>query len=185
MNEFLKNLLPTVATALGGPFAGIATKFVADKLGVPASTTEAITTAISNAAMTPEGKIQLAQIEADLQKHFADLGIRQDELAVQNAQDINKTMQAEAASEHWPTYSWRPSIGFAIAINVVLTTLTVLVAYVGVMFFQKDAAVLSYIPAMIGAMAALLAAPSGIVGVASWFRGKMQADPGIPSVNRG
>lgn len=185
MNDFLKNLLPTVATALGGPFAGMATKFVADKLGVPASTTEAITTAITTASMTPEGKIQLAQIDADLKKHFADNGIRQDELTVQNAQDINKTMQAEAASEHWPTYSWRPSIGFAIAINVVLTTLTVMVAYIGVMFFGQKPDVLSYIPAMIGAMAALLAAPSGIVGVASWFRGKMQADPSVPTVNRG
>lgn len=177
MNDFLKGLLPTVATALGGPFAGIAAKFVADKLGVPEATQDAVTAALSSASMTPEGKIQLAQIDADLKKHFADLGVKEAELSVQNAQDINKTMQAEAASEHWPTYSWRPSIGFAIAINVVLTTLTVMIAYVGVMFFGTKSDVLSYIPAMIGAMAALLAAPSGIVGVASYFRGKMQADP--------
>ena len=185
MNDFLKGLLPTLATALGGPFAGMATKFVADKLGVPASTTDAITTALSNASMTPEGKIQLAQLDADLKKHFDDNGIKIAELSVQNAEDINKTMQAEAAAEHWPTYSWRPSIGFAIAINVVLTTLTVMIAYIGVMFFRLDSKVLSYVPEMLGAMAALLAAPSGIVGVASYFRGRMQADPSIPTVNRG
>lgn len=185
MNEFLKGLLPTAATALGGPFAGMAVKFLADKLGVPESTQEAVTKAITDMGVSSEGRIQLAQIDAELKKHFADNGIKEAELSVQNAKDINQTMQAEAASEHWPTYSWRPSIGFSIAINVVLTSLTVMVAYIGVMFFRLDAAVLAHIPGMVGAMAALQVAPSGIVGVASWFRGKMQADPSLPTVNRG
>lgn len=185
MNEFLKGLLPTVATALGGPFAGMATKFVAGKLGVPADTTSAISDAITNASMTPEGRVQLAQVDADLKKHMVDQGVKEVELSVANASDINKTMQAEAAAEHWPSYSWRPSIGFAIAINVVLTTLTVFVAYAAVMLGKGDPKVLAYLPEMIAAMAALLAAPSGIVGVASYFRGKMQANPEITTVNKG
>lgn len=185
MNEFLKGLLPTVATALGGPFAGMATKFVADKLGVPADTTSAISDAITNASMTPEGRIQLAQVDADLKKHMIDQGVKEIELSVANAADINKTMQSEATAEHWPSYSWRPAIGFSIALNVVLTTLTVMVAYIGVMFFKQEPKVLSYLPEMLGAMAALLAAPSGIVGVASYFRGKMQANPEIATVNKG
>ena|SRR2546428_876540 len=34
-------------------------------------------------------------------------------LATINA--VNATMQAEAKSEHWPQYSWRPTIGFTFA----------------------------------------------------------------------
>lgn len=106
-------------------------------------------------------------------------------LAVANAADINKTMQAEAASEHWPTYGWRPAIGFAVAVDIVASVIVVLMAYIGVMFFKVDTNVLSYLPAMLGAMAALVGVASPILGIASWFRGKMQADPTIPTVNRG
>ncbi len=106
-------------------------------------------------------------------------------LAVQNAANINTTMQAEAAAEHWPTYSWRPAIGFAVAIDLVLSVIVVFVAYVGVMFCDIKPEVLSYLPAMLGAMAALIGIASPILGIASWFRGKMQADPTIPTINRG
>lgn len=108
-----------------------------------------------------------------------------EKLAVQNAADINKTMQAEAAAEHWPTYSWRPAIGFAVALDLVASVIVVMVAYAGVMFFQVKPEVLSYLPPLLGAMAALIGVASPILGIASWFRGKMQADPSIPTVNKG
>lgn len=188
MNDFLKGLLPTAASAILGPVGPVATmaiKYLADKLGVPEATQEAVTKAVESASMTSEGRIALAQIDADLKKHFDDNGIKIAELSVKNASDINVTMVAESSSEHWPTYSWRPAIGFAIAINVVLTTLTVGIAYLGIMFGGRDPAILAHIPGMIGSMAALLAAPSGIVGVASYFRGKAQADPRIATDARG
>lgn len=106
-------------------------------------------------------------------------------LAVQNAADINKTMQAEAAAEHWPSYSWRPSIGFAVAFDLVMSSIIVVVAYLGVMFFSVDSAVLSYLPGIIGSLTALIAVAAPILGIASWFRGKMQADPSVQTINRG
>ena len=106
-------------------------------------------------------------------------------LAVANATDINTTMRAEAGSEHWPSYSWRPAIGFAVAIDLVASVLVVLVAYIGVMFCGVKPDVLAYLPALLGAMAALVGVASPILGIASWFRGKMQADPNIPTTNRG
>ncbi len=181
MGGFLAGLLPTAATLLGGPAAGIAVKFLADKLGISGSTQEVVTDTLKKMTGTPEDRLALAQIDADLAKHAADLGLDMVKLSVENAKDINTTMQAEAKGEHWATWFWRPSIGMAIALNVVLSSVTVMVAYIGVMFFKLDSTVLSYIPAMLAAMAALLAAPSGIVGVASYFRGKMQADPAIPN----
>lgn len=105
-------------------------------------------------------------------------------LAVQNAGDVNATMRAEAAAEHWPTYSWRPAIGFAVAIVTLLCGLTVFIAYIGAMFYS-NAAPLAHLPGMLGAMAALVGVVSPILGIASWFRGKAQADPNVPTVNRG
>jgi hypothetical protein len=118
-------------------------------------------------------------------KAVLDQEVTFEQLAVQNAADINKSMQAEAAAEHWPTYSWRPAIGFAVAIDLVLSTLVVFIAYAGVMFFNIKPEVLAYLPAMLGAMAALIGVASPILGIASWFRGKMQADPTVPTTNRG
>ncbi len=106
-------------------------------------------------------------------------------LAVQNAADINKTMQSESTSEHWPTYSWRPAIGFSFALLAIIGGLTAAISYIGVMFFSVKPEVLNYLPAMLGAEAAIMATMAPVLGVASWFRGKMQADPTIPTNNKG
>jgi hypothetical protein len=106
------------------------------------------------------------------------------QLAVQNAADVNATMRAEAAAEHWPSYSWRPSIGFAVALDLILSALTVFVGYAYAMVSGKTDH-LAQLPAMLTAMAALIAVAAPILGIASWFRGKMQADPAIPTNNKG
>lgn len=106
-------------------------------------------------------------------------------LAVQNASDINKSMQTESASEHWPSYSWRPAIGFSFALLALVGGFTAAVAYIGVMFFSVKPEVLSFLPALLGAEAAIMATMAPVLGVASWFRGKMQADPNITTNNRG
>jgi hypothetical protein len=38
---------------------------------------------------------------------------------------------------------------------------------------------------MIGAMSALIGVTMPVLGIASYFRGKMQADPSVPTDNRG
>jgi hypothetical protein len=183
--DFLKTLLPTAATLLGGPLAGMAVKFLADKVGIPDATQDAVTDVLRGMGETPEGRIKLAEIDADLRKHALDVGIDLEKLAVANAADVNKSIQAEAAAEHWPTYSWRPAIGFAVAANVLMTSITVALAYVMVIFLDKKPETLNYLPAMLGAMAALVGVVAPILGIASWFRGKAQADPNIPTTNRG
>jgi len=183
--DWLKTLAPTAATLLLGPAAGMAVKFLADKLGAPAETLDAVTSALAGLGETPEGRIRLAEIDAALRTHAINAGIDLERLAVANAGDVNKTMQAESASEHWPTYSWRPSIGFAVALNVLMTSMTVALAYIMVIFMDRKADVLNYLPAMIGAMAALVGVVAPILGIASWFRGKAQADPAIATTNKG
>ena len=158
--DWLKTLAPTAATMLGGPLAGMAVKFLADKLGAPAETADAVTTALSNLTGTPEGRIKLAEIDA---------GIDLERLAVANAADINKTMQVEATAEHWPSYSWRPFCGFVFG-----------TMFLGVYFVLP----LLKLPVPVVPMEAW-AAMGAVLGVASWFRGKAQADPNNPMQNKG
>lgn len=138
-----------------------------------------------------DGDKALAAIEVDpnlalqFKVKVEDNKVELERLALQAAQAVNTTMQAEAASEHWPTYSWRPAIGFSVAFNVAITSVVVAIAFAGVILFNRPADALAHIPAMIGAMAALIGVVSPILGIAAWFRGKMQADPSIPTSNRG
>lgn len=121
---------------------------------------------------------QLAQIAADVTKA---------ELAADTAdtQAVNQTMQVEAKADHWPTYSWRPFVGFCFGVLGVQAGLTVAVSYIGVMFFRADPGVLSYLPGMLGAEAAVMGTMAPVLGIASYFRGKMQANPAVATDNRG
>lgn len=77
--DWLAKVLPTIATAFGGPLAGVAASFVADKLGLSEKTAEAVQAAITGA--TPEQFAQLKQIDAELQKFFVSQGIKLEEIA--------------------------------------------------------------------------------------------------------
>ncbi len=180
--------ISSVLTVAGGPVgavAGAALSAVSNAvLGHPNGTPDQVAQAIQ-AGLPPESVVKLQQADSEFklsmeQQVTAQLGQR-----VQNASDINATMQTEAKADHWPTYTWRPVLGFSMALDLVLTSVTVMVCYIGVMFFGVKADVLAYLPMMIGAMSALLAIPAPILGVASWFRGKAQADPNISTDNRG
>lgn len=156
---------------------------------------EAVAQKAIDIATTVTGKpsgdeaIKALQADPNLVLQYRQAVLQQElsfqELAVQNAADINKTMQSESASEHWPTYSWRPAIGFSFALLAIIGGLTAAFAYIGVMFFEIKPDVLNYLPAMLGAEAAIMATMAPVLGVASWFRGKMQADPTIPTNNKG
>lgn len=102
-----------------------------------------------------------------------------------NMQAVNTTMQTEAKSDHWPTYTWRPFVGFCYGLEALISAVVVLAAYVGVMFYKVDGKVLEYIPPMLGAMAGVMATQTAVLGIASYWRGKMQADPRVPTDNRG
>ena len=141
-------------------------------------------------ATNPEAAIKLQQIEADQCVKLRELAVADAEhqIAAQMAavQSVNATMQAGAAADHWPTYTWRPFIGFCIGINTLAASLLVLVVFVPIMFGAKDAAgAMAQLPTVLGALAAINATVLPILGIASWFRGKAQADPKIATDNRG
>ncbi|UUX38893.1 hypothetical protein NTJ56_08845 [Burkholderia contaminans] len=184
----LAQFAPMIAGWLGGSKAeNVAQKVVGVAQAVTGtSTPDAALAAIQadpNLAMQfqmkiVESQVELAQIAADVTKA---------ELAADTANTaaVNQTMQVEAKADHWPTYSWRPFVGFCFGVLGLISGLTVAVAYLGVMFLRADPKVLTDIPGMLGAEAAVMATMAPVLGIASYFRGKMQADPHIPTDNRG
>jgi len=177
---------PMLGSLLGGPAGAVIGGVVSSALGTddkPLSVSKAI-------AENPDAALKLAQIEADNRIKWQELAVDQAKaeiaLVAQQSGDINKTMQTEAASEHWPTYSWRPFIGFAVGINVLLSSIIPVGVFLAVIFgSQSSASALGALPMVLGALAAVNGTVLPILGIASWFRGKAQADPSIPTSNKG
>lgn len=99
--DWLKTVLPTLATAFGGPLAGVAASFVADKLGLDEKTVDAVKAAVTGA--TPEQLVAMKAIDADLQKYFAGLDIKLEEIA---AADRDSARGREAKTGDSATPRW-------------------------------------------------------------------------------
>ena len=187
IKDLALNGATTFATALGGPLAGdVVQRLGKALLGKDDATPAEVQQAITN--LTGDQIVALKKADLEYQQHLADNGI-QLQLAEINADvstiaAVNATMQSETQSDHWPTYSWRPFIGFTYGVAFLFVAgLVCLLGYKAVV--ENDIAALDMIPKLVTAFATLFAMPSAILGVSAWFRGKMQADPSIPTDNRG
>lgn len=178
----------SIAFALA-QFAPAALKWMAgsDKAADVASKVIDIATAVTG---KPDGQAALEELKVnpaavlEFRKAVLDQEVELEKLAKGNADAINATMQAEAGAEHWPSYGWRPAIGFSVAYNIVFTTTVVGIAFTGVILFARDPKLLEHIPAMIFAMTGLIGMAMPVLGIASWFRGKAAADPSIPPIKQ-
>ena len=163
--DVIKSVLPFIGTALGGPLGTGVAAFVASKLGVPPDT---VSDTLSAMVGNPEDRVKLKQLELEYELHCKELGYQSiKDLELANASvviEVNKTMQKEAEAEHWQTYSWRPFIGFSFGL------------YINSMWMLP---LFKVTPVLLSSD--LVLAVGGILGVASWFRGRMQADPLIPT----
>lgn len=167
----LAQFAPMIAGWLGGSKAeGIAGKVVGIAQAVTGqSAPDAALAAIqSDPALSLQfqqavmaQQAQLAQIAADVEKA---------ELAADtaNTQAVNATMQVEAKGDHWPSYSWRPFIGFTFGLYIMSL-------FILPLFHVQPITLSADMTLTIGA----------ILGVASFFRGKAQADPRISTDGRG
>lgn len=161
---------PILGTLLGGPVsvaAGIGA-LISSALGTGASPDE-----VAQALQTnPDAAVKLKQIEKDRQVDLQGLLVQHaaNQLAAETAQiqAVNATMQVETKAEHWWSSGWRPYIGFAFG--------TYIVSLFVLPLFGKTPVVLT---------TDIVLAIGGILGVASWFRGKAQADPMNPAPVRG
>ena len=162
-------LAPLLGTLLGGPAGGSVGALIASALGTDA-TPDAVVNAL---AVSPDAAVKLQQIEADKQVNLRALVEKQAEaeLSAATAQTvaINQTMQAEAVAEHWPSYSWRPFNGFLFGTTIFCTYFLLPLMRIAAPVIPTEVWI----------------AWGGILGVASWFRGKAQSDPAIPTDSRG
>lgn len=107
--DIIKGIAPTIATALGGPLAGAAVTFLADKLGASDKTQEAVSQIIQGV-----DPVKMKQLDYEFQEHMASLGIQ-----LQLAQIGVNT--EEAKSPNWfvaggrPFIMWTCGIAFAYA----------------------------------------------------------------------
>lgn len=181
VSDVVGKYAPMLGGLLGGPGGLAIGSIIASALGVQNSP-EAVSEALK---VNPEAAVKLAEIEANERVKIRELAVMEANACITataaNAVSVNQTMQAEANSERWPTYSWRPMIGFAVAFNVFASSILVLAVFVPVMLGSKEAmAAVGQLPMVLGALAGINATVLPILGIASWFRGKMQADPTIP-----
>lgn len=56
----------------------------------------------------------------ELKRLCLDAEVRLAEISAGRLETVNRTMRAEAKSERWPQYSWRPVNGFAFPVAVIL-----------------------------------------------------------------
>jgi len=159
---------PLLGGLLGGPAGAAIGSIVSSALGTnndPGS----VLASLAN----PDAAVKLKQIESDQALGLQKLAVtaEQNRLAAETAaaQAVNATMQAEAKSDHWPTYSWRPFVGFVFGTTWLGVYLLLPLLKTPIPTIPPEAWL----------------AIGGVLGVASFYRGKMQADPRVPSDNRG
>jgi peptidoglycan LD-endopeptidase CwlK len=73
LTGILGAVAPTLATAMGGPLGGMALKMVADKLGLPESTMDAVEAAVTNAS--PSQLADIKKVEADFKVSMKQLDV--------------------------------------------------------------------------------------------------------------
>lgn len=140
---------PMLGSLLPIPGAGMAGQLIANAFG-----TENTPDAIHNAIKAdPDAAIKLAKIEAD------NSTMLQQELT-KRIQAVNETMRAEAKSEHWMQWSWRPFVGFIFGFSFLGVYFILPLAKIPVPVIPTEAWM------MIGA----------VLGVASWHRGAAKVE---------
>jgi hypothetical protein len=97
LGPLLGQVAPTIATALGGPLAGMAVKTLSNVLlGHDGGSEEEVTTALQSAS--PDQLATLKKIDADFKAHMKELDIDLERIA---AGDRDSARQMQAATKDW------------------------------------------------------------------------------------
>ena len=122
--------------------------------------------AVDAIAKNPELQIkfqeQANQFELGLEREYTE------RMAI-----VNQTMQAEAKSEHWPQWFWRPYWG--LISGTAFGFICVLICMLAWRAISKaDQNAIGMIPLLIGAFTALFGIPGAILGISAWGRNKLK-----------
>jgi hypothetical protein len=106
--DWLKQIAPTVATALGGPLAGMAVSAISKAIGVDEDKVQDM---ISSNKLTADQVAQLKLAEIELAKQAQELGLNFEKLAVDDRKSARE-MQATTRSMMPPLLASAVTVGF-------------------------------------------------------------------------
>lgn len=106
--DWLKQIAPTVATALGGPLAGMAVSAISKAIGVDP---DKVNDLITDNKLTADQVAQIKIAEIDLQKQAQELGLNFEKLAVDDRKSARE-MQAATRSMMPPILAGAVTVGF-------------------------------------------------------------------------
>jgi len=112
VKDIVGKAAPLVGGLLGGPVGGSMGALIASTLGAGNSPDEVLRELKNN----PDALVKIKTLESEERIALRQLAVQaaSNELAASTSriQAVNATMQAEAKSEKWPQWSWRPYNGF-------------------------------------------------------------------------
>jgi membrane-bound ClpP family serine protease len=106
--DWLAKLVPTIATCLGGPLAGLAVTAVSKALGIDEDKVQNV---IDSGKLSADQIASLKQAEIELQKQAQELGLNFEQLAVQDRASA-RDLQKQTKSLIPPILSILVTIGF-------------------------------------------------------------------------
>lgn len=115
--DWLKQIAPTIATAFGGPLAGMAVTAISKAIGVEPDKVQDM---ISSNKLSAEQIAQLKVAEIELQKQAQELGLNFEKLAVDDRKSA-RDMQAATRSVVPPILAAIVTVGFFGILGMMLT----------------------------------------------------------------
>jgi plasmid maintenance system antidote protein VapI len=106
--EWLKQIAPTIATAMGGPLAGMAVSAISKAIGVDE---DKVSDLIKDNKLTADQIAQVKIAEIELQKQAQELGLNFEKLAVDDRKSARE-MQATTRSIVPPVLAAIVTVGF-------------------------------------------------------------------------
>jgi membrane-bound ClpP family serine protease len=106
--DWLAKLVPTIATCLGGPLAGLAVTAVSKALGIDEDKVQDV---IDSGKLSADQISSLKQAEIELQRQAQELGLNFEQLAVQDRASA-RDLQKETKSFIPPVLSILVTLGF-------------------------------------------------------------------------
>jgi hypothetical protein len=106
--DWLKQIAPTIATAMGGPLAGMAVSAISKAIGVDESKVGDL---IANNKLSADQIAQVKLAEIELQKQAQELGLNFEKLEVEDRKSA-RDMQAATRSMMPPILAGAVTVGF-------------------------------------------------------------------------
>lgn len=100
MEEFLAKLAPTVASALLGPFAGVAVAGLTKIFGIDGGTVADVSKAIADGKVTPEQVAEIKKLEMQLVQDEKERGFRYAELEFKDRDSARKANVEGGTQRH-------------------------------------------------------------------------------------